>query len=71
MRNPNHPTKDICVLCGKETEYDRDTPIDLREGYVEGCGQVCTKCRAKEIENQGTRRRYADVFMPWPLEDIF
>ena len=33
--------KDKCVLCGKETPYDKETPIDKRRGYIEGCGQTC------------------------------
>jgi hypothetical protein len=36
--------KDRCVICGKETEYTRDTHIDQRVGYVEGAGQLCGKC---------------------------
>jgi hypothetical protein len=36
--------KDKCVLCGDETPYDETTHIDLRLGYVEGCGQVCRCC---------------------------
>ncbi len=33
-----------CVICGKPTEYREDTPIDKRECYVEGAGQLCRKC---------------------------
>ena len=36
--------KDLCVLCGDETEYDWRTPVDLRDGYSEA-GQLCRKCR--------------------------
>ena len=36
---------DICVLCGRPTEYSRNTPVSNREGYVEGCGQTCKACR--------------------------
>ena len=32
---------DKCVLCGRETPYDKETPIDKRRGYIEGCGQTC------------------------------
>jgi len=38
--------KDCCVVCGKETEYTKDTHIDLREHYVEGAGQLCKECYA-------------------------
>jgi len=36
---------EACVLCGKPTPYLITTPINEREGYVEGCGQVCEDCR--------------------------
>jgi len=36
--------KDRCVLCGEETEYDKDTHIDCRKYYVEGFGQLCPSC---------------------------
>jgi recombinational DNA repair protein (RecF pathway) len=36
--------KDKCVLCGKETEYDKNTHIDFRDYYVEGAGQLCEEC---------------------------
>lgn len=36
--------KDTCVICNVETPYERDTHIDYRYGYVEGCGQLCKEC---------------------------
>ena len=36
--------KDTCVICGKETPYDKTTHIDLRLYYVEGYGQLCKEC---------------------------
>lgn len=33
-----------CVLCGEETPYIIDTPIDMRYYYIEGGGQLCEKC---------------------------
>ncbi len=36
--------KDFCVRCGKETEYDQNTPIMLRRYFVEGAGQLCEAC---------------------------
>jgi len=35
---------DRCVLCGQKTEYSVSTPINEREGYVIGCGQLCKHC---------------------------
>ena len=39
--------KEKCVLCGNETEYLKSTPIDERECYVVGCGQLCGGCYGK------------------------
>ena len=36
--------KEICVICKQETEYFVDTPINQRNHYIEGCGQLCSIC---------------------------
>lgn len=36
--------KDLCVRCGKETQYDINYPVVLRNYYVEGSGQLCEEC---------------------------
>jgi NMD protein affecting ribosome stability and mRNA decay len=36
--------KDVCVSCGKETAYEISTHVDMRNGYVEGLGQLCPSC---------------------------
>lgn len=36
--------KDVCVSCGVETAYDVSTHVDMRNGYVEGLGQLCASC---------------------------
>jgi hypothetical protein len=36
--------KEICIICGKETEYNFDTPIQERKYYIEGVGQLCKRC---------------------------
>jgi hypothetical protein len=33
-----------CVLCGKRINVRRDTYVDFRAYYVEGCGQLCREC---------------------------
>ena len=49
---------DTCMLCGVETSYKRSTHIDMRVGYIEGAGQLCTKCW-----NKGTERRHMTIPM--------
>lgn len=48
--------KETCILCGVETAYDVSTHIDMRVGYIEGAGQLCTKCYTK-----GTSREHLAV----------
>jgi recombinational DNA repair protein (RecF pathway) len=37
-------TYERCVLCGKKTDVPIDLPIDRRDCYVEGSGQLCRDC---------------------------
>ena len=39
-----NPKAEHCVLCGIETEYSKETPIEKRQGYVVGAGQLCYDC---------------------------
>jgi hypothetical protein len=36
--------KDKCVMCGEETPYTKDIPVNLRHYYVDGGGQLCRDC---------------------------
>ncbi len=33
-----------CVMCGELTSVPKDLHIDFRPNYIEGAGQLCTKC---------------------------
>lgn len=33
-----------CVLCGANTGITVDTPINLRNNYIYGSGQLCGEC---------------------------
>ena len=35
---------EICRICSKPTEYNIADNIMARVGYIEGFGQVCSKC---------------------------
>jgi hypothetical protein len=39
--------KDICILCGNETSYEFETHVDMRVGYIDGAGQLCSNCYEK------------------------
>ena len=36
-----------CIICGVETNEPKDTHIDFRYNYIEGAGQLCSKCAEK------------------------
>jgi hypothetical protein len=42
---------DHCILCGVETAYKRSTHVDMRIGYIEGAGQLCSKCYSRGTEH--------------------
>jgi hypothetical protein len=35
---------ELCIRCGKETEYGVSAPVHMRKYYIEGSGQLCEKC---------------------------
>lgn len=51
--------KDRCVVCYTETPYMKNTPIEEREFYIEGCGQLCESCyqeiKAEELADKKLR----------------
>jgi hypothetical protein len=36
-----------CIVCGVETNEPKDKCIDFRYNYLEGAGQLCSKCAEK------------------------
>lgn len=41
---PVHSEMERCVLCWRETDIPKDTPVSRRKYYLEGQGQLCAKC---------------------------
>jgi len=37
-------TRDRCINCNQPTAYSPHDPIDLREYYILGAGQLCHTC---------------------------
>lgn len=35
---------DSCISCGELTKYKKIDHVDNRYGYVDGAGQLCSKC---------------------------
>ena len=47
-----------CILCGALTCIRVSMPIDWRENYEIGCGQLCSAC-AKKQSKAAEREKYA------------
>ena len=45
---PNTEEFEHCIICGALTCIPVSMPIDWRENYEIGCGQVCAECAKKE-----------------------
>ncbi len=39
---------EYCVMCGDLTDVPMARPVDCRENYIVGCGQLCPKCARKQ-----------------------
>jgi len=74
MLNSKIPTKELCVSCGIETQYDRRENINNRSNYIRGMGQLCYICgHGEELSNitihsndlemvQGENKRLNDYY---------
>ena len=36
---------EYCIVCGEETNYKKSDHVDQRINYIEGAGQLCSRCR--------------------------
>lgn len=54
---PNTEEYERCVMCGKLTCVPISMPVDWRENYEIGCGQICAECAKKQREE--TERGHA------------
>jgi len=57
IRKIRKKENDWCIVCGKETEYTKDTPKNQRFYYVEGVGQLCSSCYENIYGKMWARRR--------------
>ena len=59
---PAEQAVEYCVLCGKATGVLQTCPVDRRENYIIGGGQLCRSCwnelfrypNASEISSSGS-----------------
>ena len=50
---PNTEEFERCVMCGALTCVPVSMPVDWRENYEIGCGQICAACAKKQREATG------------------
>lgn len=46
VKNPQSEYEE-CALCHKLTEVNKNTPVECRQHYIYGVGQLCLKCNHK------------------------
>lgn len=49
-KSPDTEEFERCIMCGRLTGIPVSMPIDWRENYEIGLGQVCTECAKNERE---------------------
>ena len=47
---PNTEEFERCVICGALTSVPISMPVDCRENYVIGLGQICAECASKQYQ---------------------
>ena len=52
--------RERCVLCWRETDIPKDTPVSRHKYYLEGQGQLCAKCYY-ELYGAGVFRHTQDT----------
>ncbi len=54
-----------CVICGKLTCIPISMPVDWRENYEIGLGQICAECAKKEreVKTWGNRLTTAQIML--------
>ena len=50
---PNTEEFERCVMCGALTSVPISMPVDWRENYEIGLGQICAACAKKQREATG------------------
>lgn len=51
-KKTNTSSYELCVLCNKITSVSKDTPIESRDYYIIGAGQLCSECYQKVEESE-------------------
>lgn len=54
---PKKTEYEICACCGKVTKVKKSTPIEFRDNYIEGAGQLCVQC-VKELYSENKESNY-------------
>jgi len=58
---PKSEEYERCILCGELTCIPVSMPIDWRENYEIGCGQICAACAKKQREEAERKGTLSDV----------
>ena len=62
---PNTEEFEHCIICGALTCIPVSMPIDWRENYEIGCGQICAECAKKQqkLIERGNALTYEQILL--------
>ena len=67
-QQPLEPEYERCVLCGRCTDVPISLPVDERDCFLPGAGQLCRQCYAQlEPEMRRSDRRISDHILQHAL----
>ena len=61
LKAPQTEEYERCVICGELTHVPVSTPIEFRDYYEIGCGQLCVDCARKERDEAEKERLLSDA----------
>lgn len=61
-------TYERCICCGEQTGVLRAMPVDEREYFIHGCGQLCLNCYKKFTLSNGAENELTDEQMEYLIQ---
>ncbi len=59
-----------CICCKELTSVPKTAPVDEREYYIRGCGQLCPRCYKKISQPDNTGKELTDDHVQYLIESL-
>ena len=57
LMSSSEKTCEKCIYCNKQLDIPMDTPVEHREHYLRGCGQLCEACHAELMRSDAAEKK--------------